>query len=172
MLFHQPPLFSIQYWALNRSGNHEETMNAKKRKCGGYVPKLLEITKAKAVITRTQSLWKKLALVAQMYTKIKTYIYRIWDRNDNLLRKLTEFKASNQDKLHPTTIKTILSTGAWNHCRGSPAGKGTGSRKPLAVWLTQELDCPGQHFLRPLGMDSEAGSGRMRRQQTTTCRSP
>lgn len=87
------------------------------------MPKLLEITKAKAVITRTQSLWKKTSTGSPNVYK---YI-EFETENDNLLRKLTEFKASNQDKLHPTTIKTILSTGAWNHCRGAPAGKGTGS---------------------------------------------
>lgn len=35
-----------------------------------------------------------------MYTKIKTY--RIFKIDDKLMRKLFEFKASNQDKLHPT----------------------------------------------------------------------
>lgn len=48
--------------------------------------------------------------------------------NDHLLRKLTEFKVSNQDKLHSTMIKNILSVGAWNRYQGSQQDKGKESR--------------------------------------------
>lgn len=40
-----------------------------------------------------------------MYTKIKTY--RIFKIDDKLMRKLFEFKASNQDNLHPTMKYTV-----------------------------------------------------------------
>lgn len=63
----------------------------------GAREQLLEIAKVKANQSTTE---KKLALGVQMYTKIKTY--RIFKIDDKLMRKLFEFKASNQDKLHPT----------------------------------------------------------------------
>lgn len=67
-----------------------------------------------------------------MHTKIKTNT-ELETENDHLLRKLTEFKASNQDKLHSTIIKNILSVGAWNHYQGSQQVKGKESRKTLAA---------------------------------------
>lgn len=97
-----------------------------------------------------------------MHTKIKTNT-ELETENDHLLRKLTEFKASNQDKLHSTMIKNILSVGAWNHYQGSQQVKGKESRKTLAAChRTLYLTILGQHFLQPLGMDSEAGSVRLR----------
>lgn len=60
-------------------------------------------------------------------------------------------------------IKNILSTGAWSYCQGSPQGKGKESRKTRAV-SHKNLTALVSTFFNPLGMDSEAGSVRMRRQ--------